>query len=57
MIPAATAPIQNESMLRTGKAMSRAPIISDQEIAVTPDQDWHDHEKIMIVACIVNIEL
>src|SRR6266850_1388754 len=49
---------QNESMLRNGKAMSRAPIISGmQKFPKDPARIGMITKKIMIVACMVNAML
>ena len=49
---------QNESMLRNGNAMSRAPIISRmQKFPKAPARIGMITKKIMIVACIVNAML
>src|SRR5919108_6136671 len=49
---------QNDSMLRTGKAMSRAPIMSGmQKLPKAPARIGMITKKIMIVACMVNAML
>ncbi len=54
MITLATTATQNESMLRNGKAMSRAPIISGiRKFPKQPTRIGITAKKIMIVACIV----
>ena len=58
MITPATALTQNESILRTGKAMSRAPIIrGTSKLPKVPTRIGITTKKIMMVACMVNIEL
>ena len=58
MITPATAPTQNESMLSSGNAMSRAPIISGiRKLPKQPTRIGITTKKIMMVACMVNIEL
>ena len=54
----ATAVTQNDSMLRRGKAMSRAPIMSGmQKFPKAPARIGMMTKKIMIVACMVNAML
>ena len=49
---------QNDSMLSSGNAMSRAPIISGmQKFPNAPARIGMITKKIMIVACIVNAML
>ena len=58
MITPATAPTQNDSMLSTGNAMSRAPIISGmRKLPKQPTRIGMTTKKIMIVACMVKSEL
>ena len=46
MMTPATAATQNDSMLSSGKAMSRAPIMSGmRKLPKRADQDRHDHEE------------
>src|SRR5215510_12018022 len=50
--------VQNESMLRKGKAMSRAPIMSGmQKLPKAPARIGMITKKIMMVACMVNAML
>ena len=50
--------VQNDSMLRKGKAMSRAPIMSGmQKLPKAPARIGMITKKIMMVACIVNAML
>ena len=54
MRAAATAPTQNDSMLSTGKAMSRAPIMSGiRKLPKHPTRIGMTAKKIMMVACMV----
>ena len=54
----ATAVTQNDSMLRSGKAMSRAPIMSGiRKLPKAPTRIGMTTKKIMIVACMVNAML
>src|SRR4029453_5418742 len=55
MMTPALAVTQNESMLRNGNAISRAPIISGmQKFPNQPARIGMITKKIMMVACIVN---
>ena len=50
-----TAPVQNESMLSRGNAMSRAPIMSGiRKLPKHPTRIGMTTKKIMMVACMVN---
>ena len=52
------APVQNDSMLSLGKAMSRAPTISGiRKLPKHPTMIGMTTKKIMRVACIVKIML
>ena len=54
----AQAVTQNDSMLRSGNAMSRAPIMSGiRKLPKAPARIGMITKKIMIVACIVNAML
>src|SRR2546422_8868882 len=58
MMTPALAVTQNDSMLRNGNAMSRAPIMSGmQKFPKEPARIGMITKKIMIVACIVNAML
>ena len=58
MITPATAAIQNDSMLSSGNAMSRAPIISGiRKLPKQPTRIGMTTKKIMIVACMVKSAL
>ena len=58
MMTPASAVTQNDSMLSSGKAMSRAPIMSGmQKLPKAPTRIGMITKKIMIVACMVNAML